>query len=152
MKTPLPLEWVDKIFTKLTLVYGRDFSSRWEGMNIADVKVDWAHELSGFQDNGKAIAHALQNLPAAKPPTVLEFRALAQKCPSATVVLPPSEPASVEVVAEGVATLRRLRGGGSAGNKDWARRIVDRHERGDKIRPYSLKLAQSALRARLAVE
>lgn len=27
----LPAAWIDKIFTKLTLAYGRDFLGRWEG-------------------------------------------------------------------------------------------------------------------------
>lgn len=146
MKTPLPLEWVEKIFKKLTLVYGRDFTARWEGLDAMEVKVDWAHELAGFQDNGKAIAHALQNLQGAKPPTVLEFRALAQKCPNANVALPPSEPAAPAVVAEGKAALQRLKGNQSYGNKDWAKRLVACADAGGKVRPYSLNLARAALK------
>jgi hypothetical protein len=72
---------VDMIFTKLTLVYGRDFLSRWEGLDLGHVKDDWGHELAGFAAHPEAIAYALQNLTPGKPPTVLEFRAIARKAP-----------------------------------------------------------------------
>ena len=77
----LPLPWVDKIFSKLTLIYGRDFIGRWEGLEIADVKTDWAHELAGFENFPEGIAFALQSMPAGKPPNVLEFRAMALRAP-----------------------------------------------------------------------
>lgn len=72
----LPDAWVDRIFDKLTLVYGHQFLSRWDGLDLAKVKVDWAHELRGFAQNAGAIAYGLANLPPAKPPTVLEFRGI----------------------------------------------------------------------------
>lgn len=145
MKTPLPLEWVNKIFTKLTLVYGRDFASRWEGMNISDVKVDWAHELGGFQDNPKAITHALQNLPPAKPPTVLEFRALAQKRPADAVAFLDVPKAYAEKVAAQLLAMAPVRSQPLADSKEWARRIMARHADGDNILLYSLNCAKTAL-------
>jgi hypothetical protein len=72
----LPEAWVDRIFEKLSLVYGHQFLSRWDGMAMADVKADWAHELRGFQQNPRAISYGLEHLPAGRPPTVLEFRAI----------------------------------------------------------------------------
>lgn len=72
---------VDVVFKKLSLAYGRDFTGRWEGLDMLDVKSDWAHELSGYERNPQAIKYALQNLPASKPPTVFEFRAIAQRAP-----------------------------------------------------------------------
>lgn len=77
----LPNTWIDRIFTKLTLVYGREFLNRWEGVPIEAVKADWAHELDGFDKWPEAIAHALQNLPPDRPPTVLQFRALCRSAP-----------------------------------------------------------------------
>lgn len=67
---------VDMIFAKCALVYGRDFAGRWEGMNLAEVKADWARELGGLLDNPSRIKHGLEHLPPEKPPTVLSFRAL----------------------------------------------------------------------------
>lgn len=81
MNTPTIDELVDMIFTKMNLIYGRDFSSRWEGIDMQDVKNDWAHELSGFERRPQAFSYALQNLPATKPPTVIEFRAIVLRAP-----------------------------------------------------------------------
>lgn len=72
----LPDAWVDRIFDKLTVVYGHQFLSRWDGMELADVKADWAHELRGFAQNLGALKYGLEHLPVSKPPSVLEFRAI----------------------------------------------------------------------------
>lgn len=72
----LPDAWVERIFDKLTLVYGHQFLSRWDGLKLSDVKADWGRELRGFAQSAKAIAYGLENLPPSKPPTVLEFRAI----------------------------------------------------------------------------
>lgn len=70
---------VEAIFTKSALVYGRDFLGRWEGQDLNEVKADWERELSGFLHNPAAVAYGLQNLPADKPPTVLQFRAICNR-------------------------------------------------------------------------
>lgn len=82
-KQQLPPAWVDRIFEKLTLIYGRDFVNRWQstGVPIEGVKADWGHELAGFINHPEAIAHALENLPSDKAPTVLQFRDMCRKAP-----------------------------------------------------------------------
>lgn len=67
---------VDLIFTKCSLVYGRDFLSRWEGLDLAEVKADWVRELGGLLRSPAAIVYGLERLPVDRPPTVLQFRAL----------------------------------------------------------------------------
>lgn len=141
----LPMPWVEKIFKKLTLVYGRDFLSRWEGVSISDVKTDWAHELTGFDANPKAIAHALQNLPIDKPPTVYQFRTIAYKCPSDAVVFIDQPKASAERIAAELLAMVPIRNQPKVDGKEWARRLISRHDAGDMIRPYSLNLAKGAL-------
>jgi hypothetical protein len=145
MSTPLPIEWVEKIFKKLTLVYGRDFLSRWEGLDMMEVQVDWAHELAGMQDNPKAITHALQNLPGAKPPTVLEFRALALKCPAAVNPMLPVQRLEADIVAGFISKARAAQSRGEASAKEWAHTLIRRHDAGETVRPYSLNLARAAL-------
>jgi hypothetical protein len=96
----LPMPWVERIFTKLTMVYGRDFLGRWEGLDISEVKADWAHELSGFKDHAESIAYALKNLPdSGKPPTVLEFRAMCRKAPESTVLMLENKLTTEQMVA-----------------------------------------------------
>lgn len=148
----LPLPWVDKIFSKLTLVYGRDFIGRWEGLELADVKTDWAHELAGFDNFPEGIAFALQNLPAGKPPTVLEFRAMAYKAPKPAlkqIEAPKADPARVaEELSKAVAAVKKPAHNG-IDHKAWAKSIVARDAAGDKVRPISLRFAREALRMHL---
>lgn len=148
----LPLPWVDKIFSKLTLVYGRDFIGRWEGLELADVKTDWAHELAGFDNFPEGIAFALQNLPAGKPPTVLEFRAMAYKAPKPAlkqIEAPKADPARVaEELRKAVAAVKKPAHNG-IDHKAWAKSIVARDAAGGKVRPISLRFAREALRMHL---
>lgn len=142
----LPAAWTDKIFTKLTLAYGRDFLSRWEGVDLNDVKTDWSHELSGFESHPEAIAYGLANLPQ-KPPTVIEFRAIARRAPTPEVPrleAPRADPARVAAELAKLAPLR-MQSSAVVDGKDWARRIMARHEAGDKINPYTLLSARQAL-------
>ena len=140
----LPASWIEKIFTKLTLVYGRDFLSRWEGLNIDDVKSDWGHELDGFQNFPEGIAHALTHLPSSKAPTVMEFREIARKAPLPEFKALPSPKASPQVVAEQLARLAPLKKIMTRpGDKAWAPQIIARHEGGEQISPTVLKFAQA---------
>lgn len=145
----LPAAWIDKIFDKLTLTYGQTFLRRWQDLDLNAVKSDWGHELDGFDKSPKAIAYALQNLNPERPPTVLEFRAICYKCPSDQPVMIAQPRAAAEKIAEELLKMAPLRQRVYVDQRDWARRIVARHEQGDKIRPYSLKLAQSALKLNL---
>ena len=147
----LPLSWVDKIFHKLTLLYGRDFIGRWEGLEIADVKTDWGHELSVFENWPEAIAHALDSLPSGKPPTVMEFRDLARKAPRKELVAlpgPPADPARAAAELQKLAAITGRSGArpGAIDHKAWARRLIARHEAGEILKPYTLRCAQDALR------
>lgn len=141
----LPSPWVEKIFAKLALVYGRAFLDRWVGLEIDVVKDDWAHELAGLQQSPKAIAYALQNLPPDKPPTVLEFRLICRRMPPEAFVGLPMVKLDPERLAEHMATARRRMPRHAPGNKDWAHRIIAREAAGDRIRPYTLSCAQEAL-------
>ena len=65
----IPATWIDKIFERLSLRYGRDFLGRWEGMPIGAVKTDWCGVLEGMDKHPAAIGWALDNLPDSKAPT-----------------------------------------------------------------------------------
>jgi len=102
------LDMIDVIFTKLSLAYGRDFTGRWEGIDMQDVKNDWAHELSGFERAPQAIKYALQNLPTDKPPTVFQFRAIAQRAPAAETPRLAAPLANPEVMRKALREARAL--------------------------------------------
>lgn len=142
----LPDAWVDRIFDKLALVYGHQFLSRWDGLDLARVKADWAHELRRFQQTPAAITHGLENLPADRPPTVLQFRDL---CASHHVPAPAlahdTTPADPQRVAEELAKLRGQPHHRSGDSREWARQIVARHRAGDRVTPTVLRIAEGAL-------
>lgn len=144
----LPLPWVDKIFAKLTLTYGRDFIGRWEGIELADVKTDWAHELGGYESNPDAIAFALRNLPAGKPPTVLEFKAICLKSPRNDLALPAPQ-ADYKVVAKELAKMLPMKNkviSTAVDPKAWAKSILSRVNAGQKLNPTTVRFAKEALR------
>jgi hypothetical protein len=142
----LPTPWLDRIFDKLTLTYGQAFLRRWQDVDLNAVKSDWAHELAGFAQHPRAIAWALQNLPE-KPPTVLEFRAIARRAPAEDVPRIEHATAAPERVAAELAKLAPVRQA-VAQPKDrwgWARAIVAKHESGVPVTRTVLKMATDAL-------
>ena len=98
----LPSPWVDRLFDRLALVYGRSFNARWDGLDLDVVKADWAHELAGFAEKPEPLRWALDHLPA-HPPNVVEFRALARMAPPPTVQALPEPKADPKRVAEAMA-------------------------------------------------
>lgn len=142
----LPAAWIDKIFTKLTLAYGRDFLGRWEGIDLNAVKSDWAHELAGFERFPEGIAHALTHLDPAKPPTVFQFRDLVRKAPLPEAKQLPAPIASPEVVAEQLKRMApALKQMKSVGNKEWAQILQRRDEAGEKLSRFQVHCYRQAL-------
>lgn len=142
----LPMSWVDRIFEKLTLLYGREFVGRWSGAELEQVKADWAHELAGFQAHPWAIAYALQHAPADRPPTVLQFRALARQAPPPPTprleAPPPNRERAAEALRLAAAGLRKAP---DAGGLAWAHRILERERAGDPVHHATLRMAREAI-------
>jgi hypothetical protein len=146
----VPIEWIDRIFEKLTIVYGRDFMDRWRGLSIADVKTDWAHELAGFERWPEAIKFALQNMPPDKPPTVLQFRDICRKAPAKELPKLPEPKADPDRLNKAIAELSVAKANFKAeskiDHKAWAKRIMARHAARERINPTSLRFAREALK------
>lgn len=142
----LPASWIDKIFTKLSLAYGRDFVGRWEGLDLNDVKTDWGHELAGFARHPEAIAFALATLPA-KAPSVIEFRNLCRQAPMPEVPRLEAPKADPERVKAELAKLDSLRAAPTpkAGRLDWAKSLLARVDNGERISPTCVRFAREAL-------
>lgn len=146
----LPLKWIDRIFEKLTMTYGRDFMDRWKGLSTSDVKTDWASELAGFENWPEAIAHALATLPAGKPPTVIEFRDLARRAPRKELIAlpgPPADPVRMEAELEKLAAITGKKGArvGQVDHKAWARALIAREKAGEVLTPTVSRFAHEAL-------
>lgn len=138
----LPIEWIEKIFSKLSLNYGVDFLARYKGIPIADVKTDWAAQLAGM--TGPAIAHALGCLPD-RPPTAQQFKNLCLTAPQpehARLAAPSAkqDPAVVAAVMSGLRCVSP-----SIGPRDWARAKLRQIEDGVKVSPGVAIMARDAL-------
>lgn len=144
----LPTPWIDRIFDKLTLVYGQAFLRRWQDIDLNAVKSDWGHELAGFAQHPRAIAFALENLPPERPPTVLEFKAMARRAPQPEVPRLDAPPADPDRIARELAKLAPVRRAltGAPDRLGWAKRIQARHEGGERLALGTLRIAQDALR------
>lgn len=133
---PLPSRWVDSLFSKLTVTYGAEFLRKYEGVQISDVKADWAEELSGYQQNPDAIKHALENLPLEKPPSVLQFRELCRKAPLPkfkALPAPDIDPAMAQAVKAAVKPI-----GKATDPLEWAKNLRDR----EAVSPKSMSMFQ----------
>lgn len=76
----LPRVWVEKIFSRLSAIYGTSFSGKF-GNDIENALQVWGEELGGFMDNPDAIAYALKNLDPKFPPSAIEFRDTCRRAP-----------------------------------------------------------------------
>lgn len=143
----LPIPWVEKIFRKLIVTFGRDFLGRYEGQDMADVKADWAHELRGFQQNPAALAYGLEVCIVDKAPTAQEFKAACMRRTADPAPALPAPPADPERMAAELAKLSPLRAtsSGPVDHKAWARRLKARHEAGEKLNPNQIRCYAAAL-------
>ena len=136
---------IDRLFTRLAATYGAEWTRQWAKVPMNDVKSAWIYELSGYITHLSAIAYALDNLPE-RCPSLISFRNLCRSAPGRVVPMIEAPKADPKLIAEELLAMAPLRERVYVDGREWARRIVVRHEQGDKILPYSLNLAQSALR------
>jgi hypothetical protein len=144
----LPLPWVDRIFTKLTLAYGQEFLRRWTDIDLGAVKSDWMHELSAFESAPHAIAFALDNLPE-KPPSVIQFKALCRQAPPLEVPrleAPKADPARVAAELAKLSPIF-LNAVAKPNPRQWAHDILARKKAGEWFSPTVLKMAKDAVAA-----
>lgn len=117
--TSLPLEWVERVFRRMASAYGSLFADRWRGVNLVDVKRDWAEQLGAF--TGEELRRGLDNLPTF-PPTLPEFKALCRPKPHPEAAF-----------AEAVRLIGRLDGWSDC-SIFWAAREIGHHDL--KAQPY----------------
>lgn len=113
---------------------------------MADVKANWAHELSGFQQHPDAIRYGLSYLPTDRPPSVLQFRDLCRRGITVNTVpaLPaPAEPPPPEMIEQAKKTFAILKA--NAGGTGWATRLRDREQRGEGLTPFQRSAWREAL-------
>jgi len=143
-------EAVDYVFRTLAASYGAEWDRSHGSAPIGDVKTVWLDALEPFTGNEQAkrrILWALKNLPE-RAPNVRQFVALCRQAPAADVPMLPEPKADPERVKAELAKLGQVKSQQRVADlKEWARRIIARHEAGEKVRPVSLRFAREALNA-----
>jgi hypothetical protein len=141
----LPDSWIDKLFRKLSATYGQAFLRQYDGVPMDDVKANWAHELSCYQQTPQAISRGLDRLPSDRAPTVLQFRELCRgqaEHDRLALPAPPKEPVTPEVLAATKAAFQRK---DERGWRDWAHALRRRHESGEKLTRFQVKAYRETL-------
>ena len=153
----LPTEVIDRLFHRLSGSYMAAWDRAVGNTPLNDVKSAWAHELAEFgrRESMARIVWALDNLPD-RPPSAPEFKRLCRQAPVTEELALPLPKADQKKVYAELSKLAPIKAAMSSvtsnGNKDWAHRILARHDQGDKILPYTLKCAQQAVRSHLQPE
>jgi len=71
----LPIHWVEILFEKMALTYGKRFTDQWSGCDPEKLKAHWAKELYGY--SRAELAHGYADLNTREwPPTLPEFKRL----------------------------------------------------------------------------
>ena len=71
----LPESWIEKLFHKMLMEYGKKFTDQWGGADTDELIKHWANELAGYE--GAEIKRGLAGLDSREwPPTLPEFKKL----------------------------------------------------------------------------
>ena len=147
----MPLQAVDRLFSRLTMTYGPSFTRIFDGLDLNEVKSLWAHELAYYSTHERMadIAWALENLPE-RAPNVIEFKNLCKSAPKKEEPRLPEPKANPERLKAELAKLmapakQAASQSQYADPKAWAHRIIARHEAGEKLAAVTLRFAKEAL-------
>lgn len=146
----LPTAAIDRLFERLSSTYGAAWTRQWADVPIAEVKTAWAHELSMFTQNLKAIGWALENLPD-RCPNLIEFKSLCKQAPRpATLALDvpkaPSEIVDKELAKIALQAFKPpVNDNGTVDHKRWAKKLKERHAKGEKLSVIQIKMYKEAL-------
>jgi hypothetical protein len=152
MASPFLQHAVDRLFARMTAIYGREFSGKFDGTTPEAVKAAWAHELRFFERQLDSVAWAIEHLPE-KCPNAVQFRNLCNNAPvnNAVAMLPDQSPVRGPTAAERE-VLRSLSADIKANSifarpgRDWARGLIARNESGThSATPVALAMARDAL-------
>ena len=140
MHLPLPDNWIDALFARLTGLYGNRFTNMWTGIDAPLVRQTWASELAGMRP--ESIKYALDHLPEDFPPTALQFKKLCFMSPERPMVIAHDVPAQPDRIRDAMAKLTKPE---PHGMKEWAYRLKARHECGDKLNANQIRCYKNAL-------
>lgn len=145
----LSLKAVDRLFERMALTYGKQFTDMYSNVDPSSVKTLWAYELAAYESSLHRIAWALENLPP-RCPNVIEFKQLCRQAPAPEATALPEPKADPERLKQELSKLGDLKAklatDSRVDHKAWAKRIMARHAARERINPTSLRFAREALK------
>lgn len=71
------MPWINKLFARMSAMYGIRFLDMWKGTDLEEVKAVWAEKLAGFYEMPGCIKAAIDSCDDRPwPPTLPEFLGL----------------------------------------------------------------------------
>ena len=138
-------DFVQALFHRLTLRYGRAFMARWEDVSVDEVQADWKRELASYTERPEAIEYALALMDPDEPPTAARFRELCAGAPAPPFRATP-EPKETQRAAEIRRKYQRPVAPIAGRERAWAAQMVQRADAGERVSGYSLRMALDALK------
>lgn len=136
---------IGRLFERMGALYGAAWDRSIGMTPIADVKTVWGEYLAGFDVDD--VSYALDKL-SEKCPNVFAFRDLCRAAPKKQMLKlerPQADPLKVsEEIAKQVKVKEAMQQH-RYNPKEWAPKIVYRHENGEKISPTVLKMAKDTI-------
>tara|TARA_R110000868_G_C10686056_1_gene747881 strand:+ start:133 stop:570 length:438 start_codon:yes stop_codon:yes gene_type:complete len=140
----LPPKVINKLFFRLSNVYGSQWSSLWKDNDIEEVKDQWADELGFFAHQLEAFAWALDHLPE-RAPNLVQFKKLLYDMPT------PHQDLAIDYtkaapIPEAIAVeMRNIKATPVVDHKAWAKRILADVDNGIPRRYIAVRFAKEAL-------
>jgi hypothetical protein len=144
----LPPKVIDKLFFRLSNVYGSQWTNLWRDNDIDEVKELWRDELGYFANNLEAFAWALAHLPE-RVPNLVQFKKLLNDAPTANAA-PAIDYGKAAPIPEAIAVeLKKIAQPREVDYKAWAKKILNDVEQGIKRRPIAVRFAKEALNIKI---
>jgi hypothetical protein len=140
----LPPKVINKLFFRLSNVYGSQWSQLWKDNDIEEVKDLWADELGYFAHRLDSFAWALDHLPD-RPPNLVQFKKLLNDAPTPhqDLIIDYTKAAPIpEAIAQEMKKINQPR---EVDHKAWAKKILADVENGIPRRYISVRFAKEAL-------
>lgn len=142
-------DWIERIFARLSGIYGSEFTYKWADVDNDALKAEWADALGGFHADD--IGAALQSCRAQpKAPNLPEFASMCRQNMNTrtTKQIPPLTPAervAAAKVAQKVAQSMSEKKENPNGRKQWAYRLMEREAKGESLPHVSKMFWREAL-------
>lgn len=146
----LPEAWIERLFNRLSAMYGSKFADLWRGTDLENVKRTWAEKLGGFVDRPDIIRYALDACDDRPwPPTLPEFIGLcrdqARRAGSEAIKLPPPQ----LTIDERMDRARKLEAAAvkpqAYDYRGWCKELKRRYLAGDDLLPIQISMASEVM-------